>query len=46
MPDNVPTTGEWFWVDVPRMASALGLPPDTPLVEVRVSDESTLLSSG
>ena len=40
VPDNVPTTGEWFWIDVPGMAAALGLPPDTPLVEVRDPDES------
>ena len=32
VPDNV---GEqWYWLDVPAMACACGLPPETPLVEL------------
>lgn len=34
VPQNNPKTGEWFWIDIPAMATALGLPADTPLVEV------------
>ncbi len=34
VPQNNPNTGEWFWIDIPAMATALGLPMDTPLVEV------------
>ena len=33
VPENSPTKGEWYWVDVPAMARAAGLPPDTPLIE-------------
>lgn len=32
VPDNV---GEqWYWLDVPAMARACGLPPETPFVEL------------
>lgn len=34
VPQNNPKTGEWFWIDIPAMATALALPMDTPLVEV------------
>ena len=34
VPDNHPAKGEWFWVDVPALAAAADLPPETPLVEV------------
>ena len=34
VPDNVPERGEWFWVDVPEIAAACGLPRNTPLIEV------------
>jgi len=34
VPQNNPKTGEWFWIDIPTMATAVGLPADTPLVEV------------
>ena len=34
VPQNNPKTGEWFWIDVPAMATSLDLPSDTPLVEV------------
>lgn len=34
VPENNPRTGEWFWIDIPAMATSLGLPADTPLVEV------------
>ncbi len=33
VPENSPSKGEWYWVDVPAMARAAGLPPDTPLIE-------------
>lgn len=34
VPANTPAKGEWYWVDVPNLARAAGLPPDTPLMEV------------
>jgi hypothetical protein len=34
VPDNDPAAGQWFWVDVPALAKAAGLPPETPLIEV------------
>ena len=36
VPDNNAAKGEWFWVDVPALATAAGLPAETPLVEVRL----------
>lgn len=40
VPQNNPKTGEWFWIDIPAMATALALPMDTPLVEaVSVADQ-------
>ena len=36
VPDNNPAKGEWFWIDVPALAVAAGLPPETPLVEVSI----------
>ena len=35
VPENSPSKGEWYWVDVPAMARAAGLPPDTPLIEAK-----------
>ena len=35
VPQNVPEKGQWFWIDVPGIAAACGLAPDTPLVEVQ-----------
>lgn len=34
VPDNNPARGEWYWIDVPKIATACGLPPETPLIEV------------
>jgi surfeit locus 1 family protein len=34
VPDNVPSKGQWFYVDVPAMARTLDLPEDTVLIEV------------
>ena len=34
VPQNNPKSGEWFWIDVAAMAKSLGMPADTPLVEV------------
>ena len=31
---NIPAKGEWYWLDVPGMARAAGLPSDTPMMEV------------
>ncbi|KAF8058109.1 SURF1 [Scenedesmus sp. PABB004] len=42
VPPNSPATGEFFWLDVPGIAEALGLPRSTPLVQV-LTDESTFL---
>ncbi|KAG2317683.1 hypothetical protein Bca52824_020805 [Brassica carinata] len=33
VPANDPSTGRWFYVDVPAMARAIGLPEDTIYVE-------------
>ena len=33
-PENDPVRGQWFFVDPPAMSRALGLPEDTPLVEI------------
>lgn len=33
VPANDPASGQWFWIDVPALARAAGLPLDTPLVE-------------
>ena len=35
VPKNNPEKGQWFWIDVPEIAAACGLAPDTPLVEVQ-----------
>ena len=37
VPDNSPSKAEWYWLDVPAMAKAAGLPPDTPMIEVGVA---------
>lgn len=34
VPANHPSEKEFFWIDVPALASACGLPEDTPLIEV------------
>lgn len=34
VPENDAAVGRWHWVDVPAIAAALGLPPDTPLVQL------------
>ncbi|DBB15985.1 TPA: hypothetical protein ACH3X3_003354 [Trebouxia sp. C0006] len=40
VPQNNSKTGEWFWIDIPAMATALGLPADTPLAEaVSIADQ-------
>jgi len=41
LPDNVPERLEFHWVDVPTLARAVGLPPDTPLVQVISEDPAT-----
>lgn len=33
VPSNDPSTGQWFYVDVPAMARAVGLPENTIYVE-------------
>ena len=42
VPHNNPKSGEWFWIDVPAMATSRGLPSDTPLVEVSLHINSFL----
>ena len=37
VPKNVVEKGQWFWIDVPEIAAACGLGPNTPLVEVSPS---------
>ena len=37
VPANDPASGQWFWIDVPALARAAGLPLDTPLVEARLT---------
>ena len=34
VPENKPAEGKWFWIDVPSIAEACGLPADTPMLEV------------
>ena len=34
VPENEPAKGAWYWLDVPALALACDLPPDTPLLEV------------
>lgn len=34
VPANRPATKEFFWIDVPAIAEACGLPPATPLIQV------------
>jgi cytochrome oxidase assembly protein ShyY1 len=34
VPDNNPEKGEWYWVDVPALAQATGLPQNAQLIEV------------
>ena len=34
VPANDDASGQWFWIDVPALAAACGLPRDTLLVEV------------
>lgn len=46
VPHNNPKTGEWFWIDVPAMTISLGLPSDTPLVEVGLPINSLLAFRG
>ena len=36
VPENSPSQAEWYWLDAPTMARAVGLPPDTPMVEARL----------
>ncbi|KAK9815229.1 hypothetical protein WJX72_000329 [[Myrmecia] bisecta] len=38
VPDNQPERGAWYWIDVPALAHACGLPSDTPLVEVMTAE--------
>lgn len=35
VPDNNPAKDEWYWLEVPAMAKAAGLPPDTQMVQVQ-----------
>ena len=35
VPDNNPAKGEWYWLEVPSMAKAAGLPPDTQMIQVQ-----------
>ena len=47
VPANDPATGQFFWIDVPVLAKACGLPEDAPLIEVQLHHKMCLsLSSG
>ena len=46
VPANDPASGQWFWIDVPALARAAGLPLDTPLVEARRVPEPLHLTQG
>ena len=37
VPENDAARNAWYWLDVPALAKACGLPPDTPLLEVPAS---------
>ncbi|GMH39348.1 hypothetical protein BSKO_07246 [Bryopsis sp. KO-2023] len=40
IPDNHPAKSTWFWVDIPAIAAACGLPSDTPMIQaVRRRDD-------
>ncbi|KAK9864270.1 hypothetical protein WJX84_011136 [Apatococcus fuscideae] len=42
VPENEPAKGAWYWLDVPALALACDLPPDTPLLEaLSEASEST-----
>eukprot|EP00271_Cylindrocystis_brebissonii_P011379 TRINITY_DN287_c2_g1_i1.p1 TRINITY_DN287_c2_g1~~TRINITY_DN287_c2_g1_i1.p1 ORF type:complete len:407 (-),score=84.74 TRINITY_DN287_c2_g1_i1:806-2026(-) len=47
VPPNDPSTGQWFWVDIPRMAQACGLPANALLLDLlpskSESDEEAIM---
>ena len=42
VPENLPNTGQWYYVDVPMIARACGLPEDTLYVE-DISDDASAI---
>ncbi len=45
VPKNCPEQGDWFYIDVPGLAVAMGLPKSTPLIEI-LTDEADIRQSG
>lgn len=45
VPANCPEKGDWYYIDVPGLAVAMGLPKKTPLIEV-LTDEHDIKQSG
>jgi len=45
VPENHPEKGDWFYIDVPGLAEAMGLPKTTPLIEI-LTDEADIRQSG
>lgn len=46
VPKNTPEKRDWYFIDVPHLAHATGLPDATPLVEVVTPEEDTIQSGG
>mmetsp|Transcript_272 Transcript_272/g.623 ORF Transcript_272/g.623 Transcript_272/m.623 type:complete len:375 (-) Transcript_272:746-1870(-) len=46
VPKNTPEKRDWYFIDVPHLANAMGLPDATPLVEVVTPEEDTIQSGG
>lgn len=46
VPKNNPEKGEWHYIDVKALANAMGLPQDTPLIEVITPEEDTRQAPG
>jgi len=42
VPENHPNTGQWYYVDVPMIARACGLPEDTLYIEEISEDASAI----
>ena len=46
VPKNNAERGDWFFIDVPALCEATGLPESTPLIEIVTMDEEIVQSGG
>ena len=46
VPKNNAERGDWFFIDVPALCKATGLPQSTPLIEIVTQDEEIVQSGG